>query len=103
MQKDSFSGFKPDDDPKIKGDALRTLFVGRLSYGVRESDLEREFGRFGSIERIRIVKDESPIKEEGGEEKKVAQPKKTKKAHMGYAFVIYERERDMKGNIIPLF
>ena len=84
MQKDDFDGFKPDEDPKVKGDALRTLFVGRLSFEVKDSDLEREFGRFGPIERIRIVKDEVSGK--------------SKKSHRGYAFVVYERERDMKGN-----
>ena len=83
MQKDDFDGFKPDEDPKVKGDALKTLFVGRLSFDAKEQDLEREFGRFGPIERIRIVKDEVSGK--------------TKKAHRGYAFIVYERERDMKG------
>jgi U1 small nuclear ribonucleoprotein 70kDa len=83
MQKDDFQGFKPSEDPKVKGDALKTLFVGRLSYDVKESDLEREFGRFGPIERIRIVKDDSTSK--------------SKKPHKGYAFIVYERERDMKG------
>lgn len=83
MQSDDFDGFRPQDDPKIKGDALRTLFVGRLSYETKESDLEREFGRFGPIERIRVVKDEVSGK--------------SKKAHKGYGFVVYERERDMKG------
>lgn len=87
MQKEDFSDFKPDEDPKVKGDALRTLFVGRLSFDVKEGDLEREFGRFGPVERIRIVKDES-----------ASSPKKS---HRGYAFVVYERERDMKGTVSP--
>jgi U1 small nuclear ribonucleoprotein 70kDa len=86
MQKDDFPGFKPSEDPKVKGDALKTLFVSRLSYDVKEQDLEREFGRFGPIERIRMVKDESTSK--------------PKKPHKGYAFIVYERERDMKGNMI---
>ena len=84
MQQATFDGYKPNEDPKIKGDAVKTLFVGRLSYDVREPDLEREFGRFGPIERIRIVKDE-------------ASPK-SKKPHKGYAFIVYEREKDMRGN-----
>lgn len=88
MQKDDFDGFKPSEDSKIKGDALKTLFVGRLSYDVKEQDLEREFGRFGPIERIRIVKDEAASK--------------PKKPHKGYAFIVYERERDMKGNHTPV-
>ena len=45
---------KPNEDPNVKGNALKTLFVARLSYDVTEADLEREFGRFGPIERVRI-------------------------------------------------
>ena len=84
MQSDNFKGYKPDEDPKVKGDAFKTLFVGRLPYDIKESDLEREFGRFGPIERIRIVKDEHTNKEK-------------KKANRGYAFVVFEREKDLKG------
>ena len=43
---------KPDDDPNIRGDAFKTLIVARLSYDADERDLEREFGRFGPIERV---------------------------------------------------
>ncbi|KAF7510297.1 hypothetical protein GJ744_006793 [Endocarpon pusillum] len=82
MKKDGFEGYKPEEDPQIRGDAFKTLFVGRLSYDAKESDLEREFGRFGPIERIRIVKDENQ--------------KNPKKQHRGYAFIVYEREKDMK-------
>lgn len=46
--------WKPDDDPKIEGDALKTLIVARLSYDTEKRDLEREFGRFGAIERVRL-------------------------------------------------
>jgi U1 small nuclear ribonucleoprotein 70kDa len=42
----------PDQDPNIRGDAFKTLIVARLSYDANESDLEREFGRFGPIERV---------------------------------------------------
>lgn len=84
MQKDDFQGYKPEEDSKIKGDAFKTLFVGRLAYDVKESDLEREFGRFGPIERIRIVKDEHSGK--------------PKKPSRGYAFIVFEREKDLKGN-----
>ena len=40
-----------EDDPNIRGDAFKTLFVARLGYDTTEKDLEREFGRFGPIER----------------------------------------------------
>ena len=43
-----------------------------------ENDLRREFEIYGTIERVRIVKD-------------------AKGRGRGYAFVVYERERDMKG------
>lgn len=45
---------KPNEDPNIRGDAFKTLIVARLSYDAEERDLEREFGRFGPIERVRI-------------------------------------------------
>lgn len=42
-----------EEDPQIRGDAFKTLFVSRLSYDATEKDLEREFGKFGAIERVR--------------------------------------------------
>lgn len=44
---------KPSEDPQVRGDAFKTLFVARLNYDVEVKDLEREFGRFGPIERVR--------------------------------------------------
>ncbi|KAI9928116.1 hypothetical protein MW887_002149 [Aspergillus wentii] len=80
---ENIESYEPSNDQQARGDPFRTLFVARLSYEVKESDLEREFGRFGPIERIRIVKD-------------TVTPKGSKKAHKGYAFIVYEREKDMK-------
>ncbi|EXF81992.1 U1 small nuclear ribonucleoprotein [Colletotrichum fioriniae PJ7] len=80
--------FKPHEDPNIRGDAFKTLIVARLSYEANEQDLEREFGRFGPIERIRIITDTHAHE----------RPKKKKKPHRGYAFVVFEREKDMRGN-----
>ncbi|OCK79628.1 RNA-binding domain-containing protein [Lepidopterella palustris CBS 459.81] len=82
---EGIKGYKPTEDPQIRGDAFKTLFVAHLSYEVEPKDLEREFGRFGPIERIRIVTDTH------SEEKK-----SSKKKHRGYAFIVYEREKDMK-------
>ncbi|MCJ1256149.1 hypothetical protein MMC24_003969 [Lignoscripta atroalba] len=87
---EGFSQHTPTEDPQVRGDAFKTLFVARLSYDTKETDLEREFGRFGPIERIRIVTD---THDEGDNDK---QKKKKKKTHRGYAFVVYEREKDMK-------
>ncbi|KAL2881099.1 hypothetical protein SGCOL_003389 [Colletotrichum sp. CLE4] len=46
--------FKPHEDSNIRGDAFKTLIVARLSYEANEQDLEREFGRFGPIERVDV-------------------------------------------------
>ncbi|KAH7377868.1 U1 small nuclear ribonucleoprotein of 70kDa MW N terminal-domain-containing protein [Pyrenochaeta sp. MPI-SDFR-AT-0127] len=82
---DGVKDYKPSEDPKVQGDAFKTLFVSRLAYGVTSDDLEREFGRYGPIERIRIVEDITAPPD--------APPKKRKR---GYAFIVYEREKDMK-------
>lgn len=43
---------KPSEDPNVRGDPFKTLIVARLSYEADERDLEREFTRFGPIERV---------------------------------------------------
>ena len=72
-----------------------------MSYDTTEKDLEREFGRFGPIERIRIVTDLTAevngTASESEGKAKAGKKKKKKKAHRGYGFVVYEREKDMKG------
>ncbi|KAI9779737.1 MAG: hypothetical protein M1839_007235 [Geoglossum umbratile] len=84
---DGFEDYSPTKDPQIRGDAFKTLFVARLSFEVKESDLEREFGRFGPIERASLNHSHAYDP---------ANSKKKKKAHRGYAFIVYEREKDMK-------
>ncbi|KAI1763086.1 RNA-binding domain-containing protein [Hypoxylon sp. FL1150] len=78
--------YKPSEDPNIRGDPFKTLIVARLSYDANEHDLEKEFGRFGPVERIRIVTDTHANEK----------PNKKKKPHRGYAFVVFEREKDMR-------
>lgn len=48
-----------------------------------DADLRREFEMYGAIERIRIVRDR-------------------KGKSSGYAFIVYERERDMKGEALRI-
>lgn len=89
---------KPADDAEAVGDPYKTLFISRLvsvslmqCYSVlisqaqhksaTENDLRREFETFGTIERVRIVRDK-------------------KNRGRGYAFIVYERERDMKGTFV---
>ncbi|KAF8602840.1 RNA-binding domain-containing protein [Ceratobasidium sp. AG-I] len=69
--------YKPADDPEASGDPYKTLFISRLSKNATEADLRKEFEVYGRIERIRLVKN--------------------KRDHSrGYAFIVYEREKDMK-------
>ncbi|EEB09785.1 U1 snRNP-associated protein Usp101 [Schizosaccharomyces japonicus yFS275] len=70
--------WNPDEDRNIVGDPYKTIFIGRLSYDTKESEIEREFIRYGPIDRIRIVRDKDSDKPRG------------------YAFVVFERERDLK-------
>ncbi|KAG0222942.1 U1 small nuclear ribonucleoprotein 70 kDa [Mortierella sp. GBA43] len=67
----------PNSDEKVGGDPYKTLHVSRLSYDVTEKDLRREFSMYGQIENIRVIKD------------KEGKPR-------GYAFIEFEREKDMK-------
>ncbi|KDN52954.1 RNA-binding domain-containing protein [Tilletiaria anomala UBC 951] len=67
----------PKEDAHTTGDPFKTLFIGRLSYEVAEDDLRKEFDRYGPIEVVRLVTDQ-----EG--------------KSRGYAFIVYEREKDMR-------
>ncbi|ETW82944.1 hypothetical protein HETIRDRAFT_157151 [Heterobasidion irregulare TC 32-1] len=69
--------YKPSEDAEAVGDPYKTLFISRLHKGASESDIRREFETYGTIERVRIVRDK-------------------KGRGRGYAFIVYERERDMK-------
>ena len=82
--------YKPSDDANIRGDPYRTLFVARLPYQTDVKELEREFGRFGPIERVRIVTDNGRTKKKG----------MRKGRSTGYGFVVFDREKDMKGTTI---
>ncbi|KZT02899.1 uncharacterized protein LAESUDRAFT_660679 [Laetiporus sulphureus 93-53] len=73
--------YKPADDAEAVGDPYKTLFIARLHKNASDSDLRREFEGFGSIERVRIVRDK-------------------KGRSRGYAFIVFERERDMKGTLV---
>lgn len=69
--------YNPSSNPDATPDPYKTLFLARLAYDVTEKDLHREFDVYGPIERIALIRDK-----EG--------------KSRGYAFIAYERERDMK-------
>ncbi|OSC99942.1 hypothetical protein PYCCODRAFT_1372236 [Trametes coccinea BRFM310] len=76
--------YKPSEDPEAIGDPYKTLFIARLNKNATENDLRREFESFGNIERVRVVRDKNG-------------------RSRGYAFIVFERERDMKGNTTAVF
>ncbi|KAI7901485.1 uncharacterized protein BX663DRAFT_437583, partial [Cokeromyces recurvatus] len=67
----------PEKDSNIDGDPFNTLFVTHLSPELMESDLVREFEIYGQIKKIRLVRD------------------KQGKSRC-YAFIEFEREKDMR-------
>lgn len=69
--------YRPKEDTHAAGDPFKTLFVARLSYDTTERELMHEFERYGRIEHIHIVRDQN------GKSR-------------GYAFVLFDRERDMR-------
>eukprot|EP01133_Synstelium_polycarpum_P019702 gene19702-23595_t len=68
----------PHTNAKATGDPYKTLFVSRISYKTSEAKLKTEFSQYGPIKKIRLVTDPNTEKPRG------------------YAFIEYEKERDMK-------
>uniref|UniRef100_A0A6B2LB09 U1 small nuclear ribonucleoprotein 70 kDa n=1 Tax=Arcella intermedia TaxID=1963864 RepID=A0A6B2LB09_9EUKA len=75
--KNDLKSWDPYNNPKATDDAFKTLFVGRISFKTTEHKLKREFEVYGPIKTVRMVTDLE------------GKPR-------GYAFVEYERERDMR-------
>ncbi|KAI8341820.1 hypothetical protein BC941DRAFT_414588 [Chlamydoabsidia padenii] len=69
--------YDPNKDEKIQGDPFHTLFLSNLSYELTEEDLTQEFEIYGPIKHLRLVTSED------GKSR-------------GYAFIEFEREKDMK-------
>jgi len=69
--------WNPKEDPNTTQDPFKTLFVARLNYETTETTLKNELELYGPIKKIRMVCDNNgkPI---------------------GYAFVEFEHQRDMK-------
>ncbi|KAI7890572.1 uncharacterized protein EV154DRAFT_538310 [Mucor mucedo] len=69
--------YDPEKDEHIDGDPFNTLFVTHLSPELTESDLTREFELYGQIKKVRLIHD------------------KEGKSRC-YAFIEFEREKDMR-------
>ncbi|KAK9711446.1 hypothetical protein K7432_007821 [Basidiobolus ranarum] len=76
--REGLAKWNPAEDPQIESDPFRTLFIGRLSYDTTERDLRDEMEIYGPITKVSIPVD-----------------KVTNKPR-GYAFLEFEREKDMK-------
>ena len=48
-QEEAQEEFDPANDPKIKGDPYKTLFVSRISYETTEAKLKKEFEQYGPV------------------------------------------------------
>ncbi|XP_055941308.1 U1 small nuclear ribonucleoprotein 70 kDa-like [Argiope bruennichi] len=68
--------WNPQRNPNSTTDPYKTLFVARINYDTSEAKLRREFEIYGPIKKIVMVHDLS-------------------RKPRGYAFIEYERERDM--------
>ncbi|ORX84689.1 hypothetical protein BCR32DRAFT_178928, partial [Anaeromyces robustus] len=69
--------WSPSTNEKIKSDPYKTLFVARINYETSEKQLKRHFEIYGQIKSIQMVYDLN------------GKPR-------GYAFIEYEREKDLK-------
>ena len=49
------SEYKPNKG--VKGEAERTLFIGRLNYKTSEEKLRKTFSKYGSLRNVRLVRD----------------------------------------------
>jgi U1 small nuclear ribonucleoprotein 70kDa len=76
---DTLAGaWDPAQNPNLKGDPFKTLFVSRLDYETNEELLNQTFSRYGPIKTISLVRHVL-----------TGTPR-------GYAFIEFEHERDMR-------
>ncbi|KAI8882643.1 RNA-binding domain-containing protein [Backusella circina FSU 941] len=69
--------YDPEKDENIDGNPFNTLFVTHLSSDLTETDLTKEFELYGQIKKVRLIRD------------------KEGKSRC-YAFIEFEREKDMR-------
>eukprot|EP01119_Soliformovum_irregulare_P010298 TRINITY_DN2526_c0_g1_i1.p1 TRINITY_DN2526_c0_g1~~TRINITY_DN2526_c0_g1_i1.p1 ORF type:complete len:292 (+),score=61.74 TRINITY_DN2526_c0_g1_i1:33-908(+) len=74
---EAVKAWDPHKDEKATADPYKTLFVARMAFDTTEHKLRKEFEHYGAIHKIRVVQDPE------------GKPR-------GYAFVEFEREKDMR-------
>uniref|UniRef100_A0A914WUT9 U1 small nuclear ribonucleoprotein 70 kDa n=1 Tax=Plectus sambesii TaxID=2011161 RepID=A0A914WUT9_9BILA len=67
----------PAENTSATSDPYKTMFIGRINFETTESKLRREFETYGPIRKIVLVQ------------------KKNDGKPRGYAFIEFEKERDM--------
>jgi len=74
---DQIKVWDPHNNPKSTDEPYKTLFIARLNFKTTKETLKREFEMFGPIKQVKMVYDLE------------GKPR-------GYAFLEYERERDVR-------
>ncbi|KAI8967951.1 hypothetical protein BDF20DRAFT_200791 [Mycotypha africana] len=74
---EALAKYDPENDENITGDPFNTLFVTHLSPELNETDLQKEFELYGPIKKIRVIRD-------------------LEGKSRCYAFIEFEREKDMR-------
>jgi len=75
---EQLSTWDPKHDTNAKSDPRKTLFIGRLNYSTNEDTLRRKMEQFGRVKRVHIV-----------HHSKTGKPR-------GYAFIEFDKERELK-------
>lgn len=76
--KEEAEKWAPKENSDATHDAWKTLFIGRVSFETSETKLRREMEVYGPVKAVKMVKDKNTDKPRG------------------YAFVEFEREKDLK-------
>ncbi|KAK5962911.1 U1 snRNP complex subunit SNP1 PWA37_005365 [Arxiozyma heterogenica] len=103
---EKYKEWDPHNDPHMKNtDPYCTIFVGRLPYDINELELQKIFSKYGSIDRIRIVREkEAKIQNNCGGNDKSRKKKKlsknedtnTNNKSRGYGFIVFSNPMSSK-------
>jgi len=74
---EQLASWDPHENSEATGDAYKTLFVARVAFDTSERRLKREFEEYGPVKKVTLVKNKD------GKSR-------------GYAFIEFEKEKDMR-------
>lgn len=75
---EQITSWDPKHDTNAKSDPRKTLFIGRLNFSTNEDTLRRKMEQFGRVKRVNVVHNI-----------KSGKPR-------GYAFIEFDKERELK-------